>query len=214
MDLNSLTPEQRKALALEALEAEKAEQRRIEADRQAYKDMVNTKVDDIFPLLEEISGRLAEQKQHVYQEFATALEMKKELYDTKESQCSHSFMNASGTRRITLGNYLVDEYDDTVNDGIAIVKGYISGLARDENSRLLVDTVMKLLAKDQKGSLKPSRVMQLRQMADRSGDHRFIEGVCIIASAYKPVPSKTFIRAEAKDENGAWKSIPLGITEA
>ena len=73
---------------------------------------------------------------------------------------------------------------------------------------------MKLLAKDQKGSLKPSRVMQLRQMADRSGNPRFIEGVAIIANAYKPTPSKTFIRAEAKDENGAWKSIPLGMTEA
>lgn len=214
MDLNSLTPEQRKALAQEALEAEKAEQRRKEADREAYKELVSEKVDQIFPLLEEISSKLAEQKQQVYDEFAAALEMKKKLYDTKDSQCSHAFMNADSTRRITLGKYMVDEYDDTVNDGIAIVKEYISGLARDDNSRMLVDTVMKLLAKDQKGSLKPSRVMQLRQMADRSGDPRFIEGVSIIAAAYKPVPSKTFIRAEAKDENGAWKSIPLGMTEA
>lgn len=214
MELKDLSQEERKALALEALENERATQRQKEADRLAYKELVSTKVDEIFPLLEEISSKLAHQKQHVYDEFAAALAMKKELYETKETQCSHAFMNANATRRITLGNYTVDEYDDTVNDGIAIVKEYISGLARDENSRILVNTVMKLLAKDQKGALKPSRVMQLRQMADRSGNAHFIEGVSIIAAAYRPVPSKTFIRAEIKDTNGAWKSIPLGMTEA
>lgn len=213
MNLSSLTPEQRKALAQEALEAEKAEQRQKEADRQAYKDLVSEKVEQIFPLLEEISTKLAEQKQQVYHEFYAALEMKKKLYDIRDSQYSHAFMNSGGTHRITLGYYVVDSYDDTVNDGISIVKEFISGLARDDNSRMLVETVMKLLSKDQKGSLKPSRVMQLRQMADRSSDPRFIEGVSIIANAYKPTPSKTFIRAEAKDENGAWKSIPLGMTE-
>ena len=214
MELKDLTPEQRKVLLQEALEIEKAERKQREADRQAYKDLVSEKVDQVFPLLEEISCKLASQKQQIYNEFAAALEMKKKLYDVRDSQNSHAFMNANGTRRITLGYYVIDSYDDTVNDGITIVKEYISGLARDDNSRMLVDTVMKLLAKDQKGSLKPSRVMQLRQMADRSGDPRFIEGVAIIANAYKPTPSKTFIRAEAKDENGAWKSIPLGMTEA
>lgn len=214
MELRDLTPEQRQALAQEALEAEKELLRQKEVERLAYKELVREKVDQVFPFLEEISGKLAEQKKQVYDEFATALEMKRKLYDVKENQGNHAFMNADGTRRITLGCYMVDSYDDTVNDGIAIVKEYISGLARDDNSRMLVDTVMKLLAKDQKGSLKPSRVMQLRQMADRSGNPRFIEGVAIIANAYKPTPSKTFIRAEAKDENGAWKSIPLGMTEA
>lgn len=58
MNLSSLTPEQRKALAQEALEAEKAEQRQKEADRQAYKDLVSEKVEQIFPLLEEISTKL------------------------------------------------------------------------------------------------------------------------------------------------------------
>lgn len=214
MDLNNLTSEQRKALALEALEAERAEQKKKETDRQTYKDMVSGKVDDIFPALEVISGKLAESKKHVYDEFAVALEMKRELYDIKDTQNSHSFMNLRGDRRITLGCNMVDSYDDTVNDGIAIVKEYISGLAKDDNSRILVDTVMKLLSRDQKGTLKPSRVMQLRQMADKSGNERFIEGVRIIDAAYKPSPSKTYVRAEIKDENGAWKTIPLGMTES
>lgn len=214
MSLENLTPEERKALAKEALEAERAEQQKKEADRQAYKDMVSNKVDDIFPLLERMSNSLADVKRNVYDEFSTALEMKGELYNIKDTQNSHTFTNSRGNIRITLGCNIIDSYDDTVNTGIAIVKEYISGLAKDENSRILVDTVMKLLSRDQKGTLKPSRVMQLRQMADKSGNERFVEGVRIIDAAYLPTPSKTYVRAEIKDENGAWKNLPLGMTEA
>ncbi|MCR9011978.1 DUF3164 family protein [Gabonibacter chumensis] len=214
MNLNELTPEERAQLAKEALEVEKAIERQKENDRQAYKELVSNKVDELFPLLDHLSMQLGEAKKHVYDEFSIALSMKRELYKVKDSQNSHAFMNVTGDRRITLGNNTIDNYDDTVDAGISIVKEYISSLARDENSRILVDTVMRLLAKDQKGTLKPSRVMQLRQMADKSGNARFIEGVRIIEAAYKPVQSKTFVRAEIKDENGMWKSIPLGMTEA
>lgn len=214
MDLNTLTPEQRQTLAREALEAERAQQQEKEADRQAYKDMVSEKVNAIFPLLITTSTSLTASKKNVYEEFALALGMKRELYDIKDTQNSHSFTNDRGDWRITLGCNTVDNYDDTANDGIAIVKEYISGLAKDENGRILVDAVMKLLSRDQKGTLKPSRVMQLRQMAYKSGDKRFMEGVQIIDVAYKPVPTKTYVRAEFKDENGAWKNLPLGMTEA
>lgn len=214
MNLNELTPEQRAQLAKEALEAEKAKEKQKENDKQAYKELVSNKVDELFPTLEKISTRLGEAKKQVYEEFSTALSMKRELYKVKESQNSHAFMNAEGNRRITLGNNTIDNYDDTVDAGISIVKEYISSLAKDDNSRILVDTVMRLLAKDQKGTLKPSRVMQLRQMADKSGDSRFIEGVRTIEAAYKPIISKTYVRAEVKDENGTWRSIPLGMTEA
>ena len=214
MNLNELTPEQRAQLAKEALEAEKAKEIQKENDRQAYKELVSGKVDELFPSLEKLSVQLGEAKKHVYDEFSTALSMKRDLYNRKDSQNSHAFMNVKGDRRITLGNNTVDNYDDTVDAGISIVKEYISSLARDENSRILVDTVMRLLAKDQKGTLKPSRVMQLRQMANKSGNARFIEGVRIIEAAYKPEQSKTYVRAEIKDENGKWRSIPLGMTEA
>ena len=47
-----------------------------------------------------------------------------------------------------------------------------------------------------------------------TGDERFMEGVQIIEEAYQPAISKQFIRAEIKNDNGAWIAIPLGMTEA
>ena len=74
--------------------------------------------------------------------------------------------------------------------------------------------VLKLLAKDQKGNLKASRIIQLRKIAEESGNDRFMEGVRIIEEAYRPAISKQYIRVEIKDANGMWKNIPLGMTEA
>ena len=50
-------------------------------------------------------------------------------------------------------------------------------------------------------------------MAEESGDEKFREGVRIIEEAYQPTESKRFITAEYKDEKGAWRYIPLGMTD-
>jgi hypothetical protein len=73
---------------------------------------------------------------------------------------------------------------------------------------------MRLLSRGKEGTLKASRVLQLRKMAEESGSERFIEGVRIIEESYRPVVSKTFVRAERKGKNGEWVNIPLGMTEA
>ena len=101
------------------------------------------------------------------------------------------------------------------SEGIAKVQQYISSLASDDKSQALVDMVMRLLAKDAKGTLKASRIIQLRKMAEKSGAPEFIEGVKIIEEAYQPIKSRTFLKAYVKDEQtGAWDQIPLGMTEA
>jgi len=79
---------------------------------------------------------------------------------------------------------------------------------------MLVNAVLKLLSRDQTGNLKASRVMQLRKMADESGNELFIDGVRIIQEAYRPEVSKYYVRAEFKNEQGAWVNVPLGMTEA
>lgn len=212
--LNNLTPEERKALALEALAEERAKAAKLEEDRMAYKELVSEKVESLFPGLREVSAAMTETKKLIYEEFETAKAMKADLYDVREDQNRHSFMNKACNERITIGDCIKDDYDDTVNEGIAKVKGFISSLARDEESRMLVSSILRLLARDQKGNLKASRVMQLRKMAEESGNEVFMDGVRIIEQAYRPMRTKAFVRAEYKDETGNWITLPLGMTEA
>ena len=146
--------------------------------------------------------------------FRAILDLKGNIFKTsRDNQKSHTFTNSDGNKRITLGVYVTDGYRDTVEDGIAIVKEYIESLAKDEKTKSLVSMVLRLLSRDTKGTLKASRIVQLRKVAEETGDNRFLEGVRIIEESYQPEVSKQFIRAEEKDYNGMWRTIPLGMTE-
>ena len=214
-ELVKMTPEER--AEFEAFKKEKerkeAERKQLE-DRETYKLMVDECIDQVTPELTELSELLAKKKSSVLETFRKAIEMKGEIFEVKSDQKSHTFTNSKGDVRITIGRYVTDDYRDTVNEGIAKVEAYIKSLAKDENSGALVDAVMRLLSKDQKGNIKASRVLQLHKMAQQSGDKTFIEGVQIIQEAYQPALSSWYVRCDKKKDGSSWESIPLGMTEA
>lgn len=194
-------------------EKEAAAKRRKE-NREAYAQLVDEEIDAALPELKDLSQQIAAVKSTVYGNFAEVLKMKAEVMGlTQDGQKSHTFTNSKGDKRITLGVNTVDGYRDTVEDGITMVQQYIQSLAIDENSRALVKTVLRLLSRDQQGNIKASRVLQLRRMAEETGNDQFIEGVRIIEESYQPATTKQYIRAEYKDEKGIWRNVPLSVTD-
>ena len=201
--------------AFKAAQAAKRAKDERKQNLEMYNAMIDEQVSETIPELLEISEQLSTLKATVFSNFKTLLDMKKDVMKmTQDGQKSHTFTTSDGKSRIELGLYQLDNYKDTVNDGIAMIKEFIKGLAKDPETQSLVDMVLKLLSKDQKGNLKASRVLQLRQMADKINDDRFTEGVEIIMNSYAPIPSKQFIRAFIKGEDGEWLPIPLSITDA
>lgn len=215
MDINNLTQEQKAQLLNELREEEKAKEIKKNADREAYKVLVDKTIEKVFPTLKLFAVLLGAAKKRVYDEFNSALDIKADLYGVKEGQQSHMFTTRDGKLRIILGYNVTDNYDDTVNEGIKKVHNYISSLAKDSDTEMLVNAVLRLLAKDGKtGTLKASRVLQLRKMAEDSRDAEFIDGVQIIQDAYKPAISKQYVKAQYKDDLNAWQNVSLGMTEA
>ena len=209
------------AADLAEFEAFKAAQaaKRAKDERKQNLDTFNAMIDEqiacAIPELKDISEQLSSVKKTVFENFRALLDMKKDIMKmTKDGQRSHTFTSSDGQSRIELGFYQIDNYKDTVNDGIALVKDYITSLAETDETKALVDMVLKLLSKDQKGNLKASRVLQLRQIAEQINNDRFTEGVEIIMNSYAPIASKQFIRAFIKGEDGEWLPIPLSITDA
>ncbi len=204
--------------AFQEAEERKAAQEKAKQMRADYVTMVDNEIESAIPVLRELSEDIKTVKQKVYDNFRTILDLKAEMFRLSKGKeidvKSNTFTNSRGDMRITLGAYMLDNYLDTAEDGVAIVKEYISSLAKDDESQALVNMVLKLLAKDAKGTLKAQRIIQLRKIADESGNERFIEGVKIIEDAYKPIPSKTFVQAQVKNSMGAWENIPLGMTES
>lgn len=213
-NIQKMSAKERKALMAELKRQEAEEKAAKQAEIDSYKQDVSDCVEEAFPSLCEISGAMAKVKSATREKFLKIIKSKQKMYGVKQGQQSHTFINSASTQRITIGVYVNDSYDDTVQEGIAKVKEYILSLAKDKETKLLTETVLKLLAKDQKGNLKASRVLQLQQLADKTGNAKFLEGVKIIRDAYKPIETKTFIRAEYKDKKtGEWKSVPLGMSE-
>lgn len=202
-------------------EAQKAEEAKNAAKqmREDYREMVDDAIESMMPGLRTMSECLTNHKKKVFEEFSAILEMKAEMFKMEKGEDlnnqSHTFTNSKATMRIVLGNYVTDGYLDTADEGIAKVQNYIQSLASDEKSQALVKMVMRLLAKDAKGTLKASRIIQLRKMAEESGSAEFIEGVKIIEEAYQPQTSRTYLKAYIKNEKtNAWVQLPLGMTEA
>lgn len=210
------TEEKAEFEAFRAAKAKKEAEQKAKEQRELYSKMVDEEIENSIPELSSLSEQIKTTKETVYGNFKTILEMKQEIFASKikDSQRSHTFTNSEGNKRITLGVYVTDGYRDTVEEGIDIVKEVISGFANSAETEALVKMVLKLLSRDAKGTLKASRIVQLRKIAEESGNERFIEGVKIIEEAYQPAVSKQYVRAEIKDEKGQWKVIPLGMTES
>ena len=208
-----MTAEQK--AAFEAWQTKQEKARRRKENREAYAQLVDEQVELAIPELVSLSEQIRAVKQKVFENFREVLAMKRDVMGlTKQTgQHSHTFTNTAGTMRLTLGSNTVDDYRDTAEDGIEMVKQYIASLGKDEETRALVDMVLRLLARDQTGRLKASRVLQLRKMAEQTGNEQFIEGVHIIEEAYQPTETKQYIRAEVKNGQGAWKAIPLSVTD-
>lgn len=211
-----MTPQEK--VEFEAYQAEKKEKERIaqqQSDREAYKELVDETIRRVFPSAKAVSILLGAIKKRIYDEFNEALALKAKLYGVKEGQQSHMFTTSDGKLRILLGYNVTDDYDDTVNEGIQKVHDYISSLAKDEDTKTLVNAVLRLLAKDGKtGTLKASRVLQLRKMAEDSKNAEFMDGVQIIEAAYRPAMSKQYVKAQYKDDLNIWQPVYLGVTEA
>lgn len=208
--------------AFKAEQAKKDAEKRIEALRGNYAAMSESFINRTIKTMTPLSKTIREKKAAVLEEFSALQKLKAELLDIdgKDMPKSHTFTNKAGDKRVTIGVYETDNYDDTVEEGIAIVKSYIESLAQDEKSSQLVKMVMSLLARSANGALKASRVVRLHKLADESGDERFIEGVRIIEAAYRPAISRTYIRCEVRTIDPEsrvvkdWEVLPLGMTES
>ena len=210
----TMTPEER--AEYEEFRAKKAQEREAAArkqQREEYARLVDDEVAAAVDQLKELSEQMATIKKTIFDNFDTIIKMKREVMSLckPDGQYTHTFTSSDSRCRITLGNRMVDDYRDTVEDGILMVKDYITSLAKDEDSAQLVGLIMSLLERNKSGALQPSRVIRLRQLADKRQDPRLLEGVKIIEDSYQPYASSTFVQAEIKGATG-WVTIPLNIS--
>ena len=211
MDIKQMTAEQRAALKAQLEAEERAENQKRKDDIDAYKQMVDEFCSDVFARMKKVSEQLRDEKERVFSAADLLIEQKEKLFNTKQDRHSNQFTTSDGKVTVALGYRTNDGWDDTVDVGIAKVKEYLKSLTSTEEGAKAVDIILKLLAKDKKGNLKASAMIQLEQHAAKYGDPLFIEGVQIIRDAYRPVDSCQFISVSYKDDKGIKHTLPLSL---
>lgn len=211
-----MTPEQK--AEFEAFKEEKARKERLEAKREQRRqlqEMTDNVMAEAVAELKVCHDQLVATKHKVIDTFSALMELRKEVNEEagRKEQDTYMFTNTEGTQRISIGYNMNDNYLDQVEEGIAKVKSYLESLAKDDDSKELISMILRLLARDQKGNLKASRVIQLGQLAEKSGNDEFKEGMRIISEAYRPIRSKLFIRCSIREKDQEWANLGLGITE-
>lgn len=211
MDISKMTAAERAALKAQLEAEERADSQKRQESIDAYKQMVDEFCQDVFGRLKRVSDQMRAEKERVFSAAELLIEQKEKLYNTKQDRHSNQFTTSDSKITVALGYRTNDGWDDTVNVGIAKVKEYLQSLAATEEGARAVGIIMKLLAKDKKGNLKASAMIQLEQEAAKLGDPLFIEGVQIIRDAYRPVDSCQFISVSFKDDNGVKHVLPLSL---
>lgn len=190
--------------ALAKIESKKDE------DREIYKQLVLETVPKAMFQLCAASEVISEAKTKTFKFFEDILDLKNQVYGLKEKQQSHTF--STDKEEIQIGYRINEGWDDTVTAGIAKVEAFINSLSKDAETATLVSMLFNMLKKDSKGNLKGSRVLELQKAAADSKNEDFIDGVAIIAAAYKPVRSSWFIEASLINDDGSKTPVPLSMS--
>lgn len=214
-----MTPEEKAAWEAQKKRATKKEQ------RKTLQALVDSEMNSAVAELMNCSDLMKTVKGKIFANFATIMKMRREINEDDnpngDEQFSFTFTSSDGLQRLRIGYNMNDNYLMQVEDGIKKVREYLQSLAKDETSGRLVDAVMSLLSRDQKGNLKANRVLKLSKMAEESGNETFKEGMAIIRDAYLPTPGKTYIRCQVKTtktaEDGTqsheWTDVGLSMAE-
>jgi len=212
MDIKNLSKEERAELLAELKAEETAKIEAKKRQQETYRELVDEFVKKNIAKLEALSSEMMRVKEEHFSDSETLIEMKNELFKVKGDRRTDQLTTRDGRMTLQLGRRTYEGWDDTVDAGVQIVKEYMASLATDETTGAEIETIMRLLSRDQKGNLKASKVLELDKLAKRTGDERLMEGIEIIKSSYRPVPSVQFIEASVKDAKGVSHSIPLSLS--
>nr|DAS98024.1 MAG TPA: Protein of unknown function (DUF3164) [Caudoviricetes sp.] len=197
------------SLKREQEERKKAQKRK--EDREAYRRLSEEAVSEVFVEIKRLNEQMQATKKMVMERFLAILKMRNETFDADSKQSQYSFVNEGVTQRIIIGRYKKYMHDTTAEAGIEMVKAYLETLGTDSETQKLVRIILDLLSENAQGELEPDKILQLDRYAEEFGSDQFSEGVRIIKESLIFDWTKYFFRAEEKDAEGAWKSIPLSM---
>lgn len=196
IDINALSPEEKKALKA-SLEAERKEELRVEREnkellKQLENDVVLVQIDFFIDKRQDIEDRI----ENLFKNIETAIDLRAQVYGNKKrEQDSHTFTLDDGSASIKVGFNVRPSFNGTEAEGIVKIQQYMSSLAGDtENEKILMDMIKIFLKTDSQGNYDPKKVRELNSVRDRANSELFNAGMDIINDAMIDIRTSRYAR--------------------
>ena len=207
-----LTPEE-EALFKKLEAKKKAQLEKTRDDRKALKALEVEMVKKHLPTISELSALLSDVKYGIFADFATLIDERRRLYAGNPNQKTYTFSDNDGGS-ILMGYKTVTRFDDTANEGFALISKYLESLSENDDNKARILIINKALRRDKEGNRDPKKVLDLLALVDEIDNPMFTDGAKIILDAKREENTKLFIEARRKNGIQETVSIPLSITTA
>lgn len=206
-DITKMSAAELKAALKAKQQAEKAEK----ANRKkTYDKLRDEYIETVFGKMDVLSRELRAFKD---ESVKLGLELHSKMYETlgrkpKDGIDHYSLTSADGMRKVSIERQWRCEYDETSTVAIETIRTVLREKfeARNKGMYGIIDGI---LIKNGKGDYDERLVAKLRKHEEAVDDKRFSEALDILAKAYRPTTSQTYIRAYRKSESGKWVDIVM-----
>lgn len=168
--------------------------------------------------IDTVFGKMAELSE-VLREFKTesvklGLELHDKMYEVfgrekRDGMDSYTLTSADGLRKVMIERQWRCEYNETSLVAIDTIRTVLREKFEGRN-KAMYSIIDAILMRNNKGDYDERLVARLRKHEEAVGDQRFSEALDILAKAYQPTTSQTYIRAYRRDTgNGKWVDITM-----
>lgn len=196
----------------------KAAWKKAQADEKAAKSNAKAKYEkdrdgfivDTVQRMEQLSDLSRDLKT---KSIATGTELRDKMYkalgrEPKEGVDSYTVTTNDGTMKVVIETQFRCEYDETSTAAIDTIRQVLREKFEGRNKGMygIIDGI---LLKNNKGDYDERLVAKLRKHEEAVDDQRFSEALTILANAYKPTTSQTYIRAYRRDTTNKWREVTM-----
>ncbi len=215
VDINSLTPEQFKALQKQYEEKLKAERERREQDRNALLSLEDEAVTNMMSEVETLSLAIVNFKQKCIHKLEPLMKMKTELGKAADKQKSFSFKAKDGSAKVVIDYNETTKYDDGIHAGVELASQWLKEKAEEsDEARMMTSIIEDLLGKSRGGTYSAENLWTFVNAAeDYDVPLLKMAAESVKRSLYKEMTSVS-VKVFKKDEFGQMKQLPLSATKA
>lgn len=196
IDINALSPEQKKQLK-QKLDNERKEEIRQEKEKKELlknleNDVVLSQIDFFIDKRQDIEDRI----ENLFKNIETAIELRAEVYGNKKrEQDSHTFTLDDGSASIKVGFNTRPSFNGTEAEGVVKIQQFMASLAgENENEKILMDMIKIFLKTDSNGDYDPKKVRELNSVRDRANSELFNAGMDIVNDAMIDIRTSRYAR--------------------